>query len=147
MLSDQRGNTLSKQSSGNPHSMTNPMLRTATGRDGTGSSNYNKSASQYSKNGRSGFNAVNRAAVVGGVSKSQQKSWKPLRDQGRLQAQGVLLNSDSRGVDNTSNNNFGRPPQSTGSRGNQYNSISNFNTTKNSRERTGQIRSMGRGGS
>ena len=45
------------------------MLRTANGRDGA--SSYNKSASGYSKNAKSAFNGVNRAAVVGGMSKSQ----------------------------------------------------------------------------
>jgi len=39
---------------------------------------------------------MNRAAAIGGVSKSQQKSWRPLRHEGRLGAAG--MSSDNRMV-------------------------------------------------
>ena len=32
---------------------------------------------------------MTRAAAIGGVSKSQQKSWRPLRHEGRLAANGM----------------------------------------------------------
>ena len=37
---------------------------------------------------------MNRAAAIGGVSKSQQKSWRPLRHEGRLGAAEKFMPND-----------------------------------------------------
>lgn len=76
---------------------------------------------------------MTRAAAIGGVSKSQQKSWRPLRHEGRLGAAGI--SSDNKMINyRVAPNDFGnsqqraaRPFQSKST----YNSITNFHSANN----------------
>jgi hypothetical protein len=56
----------------------------------------NKSGPSLTTYGK-GKIGMTRAAAIGGVSKSQQKSWRPLRHEGRLGAAGGM-SSDNRMV-------------------------------------------------
>lgn len=101
---------------------------------GFGSGYLNQKSGQ-SLNGNNKM-GITRAAAIGGVQKSTQKSWRPLRHEGRLGAAG--LSSDNKWINNrVTPNDLGngqhrapRPFQAKSS----YNSITNFHTTKNSRD-------------